>query len=66
MKAEQRFHTYVTGATITVMYFIVQHGAPLLSGLNPTFVQYLAPVAALLLSVGICKNAGFWPAKGHA
>lgn len=56
MKTEQRFHTYVTGATITVMYFVLQHGTPLLAELNATFVQYLAPVAALLLSVGIYKT----------
>ena len=56
MKAEQRFHTYVTAATITVMYFVIQHGAPVVSGLDPTFARYLAPLAALLLSVGIYKT----------
>jgi hypothetical protein len=56
MKAEQRFHTYVTAATITVMYFVIQHGAPVVSGLDPTFARFLAPLAALLLSVGIYKT----------
>src|SRR5579871_2122294 len=56
MKAEQRFHSYVTGATVTVMFFVIQHGGPLLAGMNPLVGIFLAPVAALLLSVGIYKT----------
>ena len=55
MKAEQRFHSYVIGATISVMYFIIECGAPLISGMNPVIRQYLPPVTTLLLSVGIYK-----------
>lgn len=55
MKAEQRFHTYVTGATITILYFVIQHGAPLLSRIDSALARYVTPVAALLLAVGIYK-----------
>jgi hypothetical protein len=56
MKAEQRFHSYVTGATITVMCFIIQHGAPALDRLAPKFAVYITPISALLLSAGIYKT----------
>ena len=52
MKPEHRFHSYVTAATVAVMYYVVQHVAPLMSGGTVPFAQ---PVAALLLSVGVYK-----------
>lgn len=54
MKPEHRFHSYVTAATVTVMYFVIQELLPLLS-LAPTAEIYLKPVGALLLSLGIYK-----------
>ena len=52
MKPEHRFHSYVTAATVAVMYFVIQRVAPMISGSTVLFAQ---PVAALLLSVGVYK-----------
>ena len=54
MKPEHRFHSYVTAATVTVMYFVIRKLLPLLQ-LEPNVASYLEPVGALLLSVGIYK-----------
>ncbi len=52
MKPEHRFHSYVTAATITAMYFVIQH---LLSLIDESTYPYLKPASALLLSVGVYK-----------
>jgi hypothetical protein len=39
MKPEHRFHSYVTAATVTVMYFVIQHLLPLVS-LNPDLLPF--------------------------
>ena len=57
MKPEYRFHSYVTAATVTVMYFVIQHVVPLLT-LSPALAPYLKPVGTLLLSVGVYKLLG--------
>jgi hypothetical protein len=57
MKPEHKFHSYVTAATVTIMYFIIEHLSPLISGSAIPFAQ---PVGTLLLSVGVYKLlAGF-------
>lgn len=54
MKPEQRFHSYVTTATVTVMYFVIQYIVPLFS-VSPIWAPYLKPIGALLLSAGVYK-----------
>jgi hypothetical protein len=54
MKPEHRFHSYVTSATVMVMYFAIQKLLPLLQ-LEPNVDSYLKPVGALLLSIGVYK-----------
>jgi hypothetical protein len=54
MKPEHRFHSYVTAATVTAMYFVIQHVLPLLK-LDPNSDSYLKPLGTLLLSVGVYK-----------
>jgi hypothetical protein len=54
MKPEHRFHSYVTAATVTAMYFIIQYTLPLLSQ-QSGILPYLKPAGALLLSVGVYK-----------
>ena len=54
MKPEHKFHSYVTGATVTLMYFVIQKGLPLLH-LEPSFEPYVKPIGALLLSAGLYK-----------
>jgi hypothetical protein len=54
MKPEHRFHSYVTAATVTVMYFVIQKLLPLLQ-FNPDVDMYLKPLGTLLLSIGVYK-----------
>lgn len=54
MKPEHKFHSYVTAATVTVMYFAIQQLPPLLRPESP-LATFLEPIGALLLSVGIYK-----------
>ena len=54
MKPEHRFHSYITAATVTIMYFVILHIVPLLN-IYPTFDPYIKPIATLLLSMGVYK-----------
>jgi hypothetical protein len=54
MQPEHRFHSYVTAATVTVMYFVIQKLLPLLP-LEPNVESYLKPLGSLLLSIGVYK-----------
>jgi hypothetical protein len=54
MKPEQKFHSYVTGITVTFMYFVIQKLLPLLH-LEQSVDPYLKPIGALLLSTGFYK-----------
>lgn len=54
MKPEHRFHSYVTAATVMVMYFALQKLMPLLQA-HPSADSYLKPIITLLLSVGVYK-----------
>jgi len=54
MKPEHRFHSYVTGATVTVMYFVIQYLIPAIH-LHAAIAPYLNPIATILLSVGTYK-----------
>ena len=54
MSPEHRFHSYITSATVMVMYFVIQHAVPLLN-VDPSIAVYLKPLGTLLVSVGIYK-----------
>ncbi len=54
MKPEHRFHSYVTAATVTVMFLAIQHLTPLLGSPSES-LTLLAPVGGLLVSVGVYK-----------
>jgi hypothetical protein len=54
MKPEQRFHSYVTAATVLAMFYFVQYIVPLLTFSSP-LDQLLKPVVSLLSAVGIYK-----------
>lgn len=58
MKPEHKFHSYVTGATVTIMYFVIQKLLPLFH-LEPSIEPYFKPVGALLLSTGLYKLLAF-------
>ena len=48
MTSEHKFHSYVTVATVMVMYFMIEHVAPLLNDYG-----FAKPVITLLTAVGI-------------
>lgn len=52
MKPEYRFHSYITAATVTVMYFVIKYLPALISENSYAFLN---PAFALLLSLGIYK-----------
>lgn len=54
MKPEYRFHSYVTAATVTVMYFAIQKLLPLLQ-LDSNVDSFLKPIGTLFLSIGVYK-----------
>lgn len=54
MKPEHKFHSYVTAATVSAMYFVITDLLPLIQ-LNSTLQPYAQWLGALLLSLGIYK-----------
>lgn len=54
MKPEHRFHSYVTAATVLVMFYFIKHVVPLLT-FSPVVDEFLKPAVSLLTSVGIYK-----------
>lgn len=54
MKPEHRFHSYVTAATVLVMFYFIKHVVPLLT-FSPVVDEFLKPAVSLLASVGIYK-----------
>lgn len=54
MKPEHRFHSYVTTATVLVMFYFIKHVVPLLT-ISPVVDEFLKPAVSLLTSVGIYK-----------
>jgi hypothetical protein len=55
MKPEHRFHSYVTAATVLVMFYFIQHVVPLLT-FSPALDQFLKPGVSLLSALGIYKS----------
>jgi hypothetical protein len=54
MRAEHKFHSYITAATVSVMYFVITGVSPLLT--HSPYLELLAkPIGSLLLSVGLYK-----------
>jgi hypothetical protein len=51
---EHRLHSYVTAATIMVMFYFIQHIVPLLT-FSPGIDKLLKPGVSLLASVGVYK-----------
>jgi hypothetical protein len=52
MKPEHRFHSYVTAATVLVMFYFIKHVIPLLT-FSPVLDSLLKPAVAMLASVGV-------------
>jgi hypothetical protein len=58
MKPEHRFHSYVTGATVVVMFYFIRYVVPQLI-FSPTIDHLLKPGVSLLSAVGIYKSLAF-------
>lgn len=54
MKPEHRFHSYVTAATVLVMFYFIKHIIPLLT-FSPFIEDVVKPAVSLLASVGVYK-----------
>jgi hypothetical protein len=55
MRPEHKFHSYVTAATVTVMYFVITSFLPRLAP-SPSLEPFAKPIGSLLLSVGIYRS----------
>lgn len=54
MRPEHKFHSYITAATVTVMYFVITGVLPRLT-LSPPLEALAKPIGSLFLSVGIYR-----------
>lgn len=54
MKPEHRFHSYVTAATVLMMFYFIRDIVPQLN-FSPAINKFLHPVVSLLTSIGIYK-----------